>query len=135
MQFVFQAMSSVKEGEDAYTKIGEALDHIDKRQLTSDPRVSVIRSPEQVNGSLGHHNHFVSGTCDPQPTNNASGTKLQDVSDKNEAQIPSELITSCVATLLMIQVTEVSLSLSLKNNSPVMLLENNWKWKYFVSIE
>ncbi|XP_052297494.1 protein ALWAYS EARLY 2 isoform X2 [Citrus sinensis] len=98
-----KAMSSVKEGEDAYTKIGEALDHIDKRQLTSDPRVSVIRSPEQVNGSLGHHNHFVSGTCDPQPTNNASGTKLQDVSDKNEAQIPSELITSCVATLLMIQ--------------------------------
>ncbi|KAL9450470.1 hypothetical protein AB3S75_012250 [Citrus x aurantiifolia] len=68
-----KAMSSVKEGEDAYTKIGEALDHIDKRQLTSDPRVSVIRSPEQ------------------------------DVSDKNEAQIPSELITSCVATLLMIQ--------------------------------
>ncbi|KAH9755099.1 protein ALWAYS EARLY 2 [Citrus sinensis] len=98
-----KAISTVKEGEDAYTKIGEALDHIDKRQLTSDPRVSVIRSPEQVNGSLGHHNHFVSGTCDPQPTNNASGTKLQDVSDKNEAQIPSELITSCVATLLMIQ--------------------------------
>ncbi|XP_024039003.1 protein ALWAYS EARLY 2 isoform X5 [Citrus clementina] len=68
-----KAISTVKEGEDAYTKIGEALDHIDKRQLTSDPRVSVIRSPEQ------------------------------DVSDKNEAQIPSELITSCVATLLMIQ--------------------------------
>lgn len=98
-----KAMSSMKEGEDAYIKIGEALDHIDKRQLTSDSRVSLIRSPEQVNGSLGHHNQFLSGTCDPQLASNASGTKLQDVSDKSEAQIPSELITSCVATLLMIQ--------------------------------
>lgn len=127
MQFVFQAMSSMKEGEDAYIKIGEALDHIDKRQLTSDPRVPVIRSPERVNGSLGHHNQFVSGTSDPQLTSNGSGTKLQDGSEKNESQIPSELITSCVATLLMIQVTEDSLSLSLSNNSSVMLLENNWK--------
>lgn len=98
-----KSMSSMKEGEDAYIKIGEALDHIDKRQLTSDPRVPVIRSPERVNGSLGHHNQFVSGTRDPQLTSNGSGTKLQDGSEKNESQIPSELITSCVATLLMIQ--------------------------------
>lgn len=98
-----QAMSSVKEGEDAFMKIGEALDHIDKRQLTFDPRVPVIRSPEKVNGS--HHNQFVSGTSDPLLNSYAPGPKLQDGSDKHEAQIPSELITSCVATLLMIQVT------------------------------
>ncbi|XP_031260660.1 protein ALWAYS EARLY 2 isoform X2 [Pistacia vera] len=98
-----KALSSIKEGEDAYIRIGEALDHIDKRQFISDSRVPVIRSPEQVNGSLSHHNQFVSGAAEPLLTSYASGPKFQDGSNKNETQIPSELITSCVATMLMIQ--------------------------------
>ncbi|XP_044498387.1 protein ALWAYS EARLY 2-like isoform X3 [Mangifera indica] len=98
-----KAMSTMKEGEDAYIRIGEALDHIDKQHLTSDSRVPLIRSPEQVNGSLSHHNQFVSSTEESLLNSYASGPKLQDGFDKNETQIPSELITACVATMLMIQ--------------------------------
>lgn len=83
-------MSSRKEGEDAYIRIGEALDRLDKRHLISDSGVQ-IRSPEQVNGTLSHHNQFVTSTAE--------------LYNKNETQIPSELITSCVATMFMIQVT------------------------------
>lgn len=97
-------MSSTKEGEDIFIKIGEALDHVDKRHLTSDSRVSTVRSLEQVNGNLGHHHQFISGISGPSPTSDATSGNGQEGSDKNEAQIPSELITSCVATLLMIEV-------------------------------
>ncbi|KAK0600784.1 hypothetical protein LWI29_018371 [Acer saccharum] len=68
-----KAMSSIKEGEDAVNGIRQTLEYTDDRQMTSDSRVPAIRSPEQ------------------------------DGTDKNEAQIPSELITSCVSTMLMIQ--------------------------------
>ncbi|GMI65604.1 ARABIDOPSIS THALIANA ALWAYS EARLY 2, ALWAYS EARLY 2 [Hibiscus trionum] len=82
-----KAVSSTKEGEDAFMRIGEALNSVDKKQFTYNINVPVIKLPEhsQVNGSI-------SITPKPMPT-----------SDKNEEQVPSELITSCVATLLMIQ--------------------------------
>ncbi|XP_012089049.1 protein ALWAYS EARLY 2 isoform X2 [Jatropha curcas] len=98
-----QAISSMKEGEDAFMKIGEALDSIDKRQLASESKVQVIRSPEQVNGILSHQNQFISRTSDPQANSTTSDPKSQDNAEKVETAIPSELIKSCVATLLMLQ--------------------------------
>lgn len=98
-QFI-QALSLMKEGEDAFKKIGEALNIVDKKQITSDISMPTIKSPEQnqVNGS-------VSITSKPMATAGwASNPKLQEASKKNEEQVPSELITSCVSTLLMIQV-------------------------------
>ncbi|KAK9265918.1 hypothetical protein L1049_012597 [Liquidambar formosana] len=98
-----QAMSSMKEGEDAYARIGEALNSINNWQVTSDSGVSMMRAPDPANGSLGHHNQWTSCKPEPLATGHASGPKLQNDADRDEAQIPSELITSCVATLLMIQ--------------------------------
>ncbi|XP_021622906.1 protein ALWAYS EARLY 2 isoform X4 [Manihot esculenta] len=98
-----QAISSMKEGEDAFVKIGEALDSIDRRQLASESKAQEIRSLEHVNGILSHHNQLISSTLEPQVNNNASGPKSHNNTDKIEAAIPSELIKSCVATLLMIQ--------------------------------
>ncbi|XWS58184.1 hypothetical protein CRYUN_Cryun08bG0013000 [Craigia yunnanensis] len=98
-----KAVSSIKEGEDAFTRIGEALDSVDKKQFTSDTRMPVIKSPEQENGSMDYHNHLVSSSSKPMPTGWVPNLKLQEASDKNEEQVPSELISSCVATLLMIQ--------------------------------
>ncbi|XP_048133322.1 protein ALWAYS EARLY 2-like isoform X3 [Rhodamnia argentea] len=96
-----QAISSLKEGEDAFTRIGEALDSINDQQLTSDVKLSGVTSPEKVNGSLVPNNQ--SNAC-PSETNQLSGSKpCTTDADKNETQIPAELITSCVATLLMIQ--------------------------------
>ncbi|KAI9070740.1 hypothetical protein K1719_047302, partial [Acacia pycnantha] len=59
---MLRTLSSTKEGEDAFIKIGQALDSIDYR-----------------------------------------GPKLPNDSHKVDIQIPSELITSCVSTLIMIQ--------------------------------
>ncbi|GLT61171.1 hypothetical protein SLA2020_338940 [Shorea laevis] len=98
-----QAFTLRKEGDDVFTRIGEALDSIDYQQLTSDSRVPVVRSQQQVNGSLGNHNQLTSCSSEPLLTSDVSGTKPSHDSDGNEAQIPSDLITSCVATLLMIQ--------------------------------
>ncbi|WCJ43139.1 DIRP Myb-like DNA-binding domain [Euphorbia peplus] len=74
-----QAISLMKEGEDAFVKIGEAFDSVEKIRLPAERKVQVIRSPEQSS----HHNPLMSSSF--------------------ESEIPSELITSCVATLLMIQ--------------------------------
>ena len=103
-QYSTQAFTLKKEGDDVFTRIGEALDSIDNQQLTSDSRVPVVRSQQQVNGSLGNHNQLTSCSSEPLLTSDVSGTKLCQDSDGNESQIPSELITSCVSTLLMIQV-------------------------------
>ncbi|PON37845.1 Protein LIN-9/Protein ALWAYS EARLY [Trema orientale] len=98
-----QAFSSIKEGEDAYAKIKEALDSMDYKSLTSESRVSVNRSQEQVNGNVGLRNQLVSCTSETAITGDSSASNLRMDSDKNEAQVPSDIITSCVATLLMIQ--------------------------------
>jgi hypothetical protein len=103
-QYSTQAFTLKKEGDDVFTRIGEALDSIDNQQLTSDSRIPVARSQQQVNGSLGNHNQLTSCSSEPLLSSDVSGTKPCQDSDGNESQIPSELITSCVSTLLMIQV-------------------------------
>lgn len=95
-----QAISSLKEGEDAFTRIGEALDSINDQQLASDIKLSGVASPEKVNGGLVPNNQL--NACSSE-TNQLSGSKPSIDTDKIETQIPAELITSCVATLLMVQ--------------------------------
>ncbi|GMI85010.1 ARABIDOPSIS THALIANA ALWAYS EARLY 3, ALWAYS EARLY 3 [Hibiscus trionum] len=80
-----KAMSSTKDDEDAFMRVVEALDSIDKPQFTPDIRMPLTKSTEPENGSISYQKHLVSGF--PQ----------------NNEQVPCELITSCVATLLMIQ--------------------------------
>ncbi|CAJ2628697.1 unnamed protein product [Trifolium pratense] len=99
----FQAWSqATKEGKDAITKIGQALDSIDYQQLSSKYRLPVIRSQDQVNGSFYHHNQSTCRASEPL-LNDASGPKLHKDSEQVDIEIPSELIASCVATLTMIQ--------------------------------
>lgn len=102
----FQAFSSRKEGEDAYVKIREALDSMDNKSMAPESRVSTNKPQEQVNGNLGHRNQLISSTSEPAITGDSSTSNLRVDSDKNEAQVPSDIITSCVATLLMIQVSQ-----------------------------
>lgn len=89
----------MKEGEDVNKMIQEALDLIGKHQPLRGFRV---KHHEYVNGSIEHH-HNPSPSDAPEPMAN-NDFNSQDGSEKNEAQMPSELITSCVATWLMIQV-------------------------------
>ncbi|XP_061970278.1 protein ALWAYS EARLY 2-like isoform X4 [Populus nigra] len=97
-----QAISSIKEGEDAFARIGEALDSMDRSHLGSESRAQMIRSQEEANTGLGLQNQLIPSTPEPQVNCNVSGPQSND-SEKIETAIPSELISSCVAALLMIQ--------------------------------
>ncbi|KAF8107641.1 hypothetical protein N665_0118s0013 [Sinapis alba] len=94
-----KAASSVKEGEDAIKMIQEALDMVGKHQPL---RSSMVKHEEDhANGGIEHHQN-------PSPSDAAklmanNDFISQDRSEKNEAQMPAELITSCVASWLMIQ--------------------------------
>ncbi|KAH1259312.1 Protein ALWAYS EARLY 3 [Glycine max] len=98
----FQALSSTKEGEDALTRIEQALDCADNQQLATNSRLPVIRSQGQISGSFDYHNRSISHPSKPL-LNNASGRKLHNDSDKVNTQILLDLITSCVATGITIQ--------------------------------
>ncbi|XP_043707298.1 protein ALWAYS EARLY 2-like isoform X2 [Telopea speciosissima] len=102
-----QAMSSLKEGDDAFARIGEALDSAKNLHFRADASVPATRSftsLEPVNANLVG-SQGLSSSCTPEPTTvvHPTGTKLNGGPELYEANIPSELISSCVATLLMIQ--------------------------------
>jgi len=119
---IIQAWSqATKEGKDAITKIGQALDSIDYQQLSSKYRSPVIRSQDQVNGSFYHHNQSTCRASEPL-LNDASGPKLHKESDEVEIEIPFELITSCVATLTMIQVIKTSNVAYFTTSHPIVKL-------------
>ncbi|KAL3519017.1 hypothetical protein ACH5RR_021606 [Cinchona calisaya] len=69
-----QAMSSLKGRENTFEKIEEAIDYVNEKLPLDDSSVPAAPDPN-----------------------------LKSARDRNDAQIPSELITQCVATLLMIQ--------------------------------
>ncbi|PSS24589.1 Protein ALWAYS EARLY like isoform 2 [Actinidia chinensis var. chinensis] len=97
-----QVIASIKEGEDVFERIGEALDSLDKQKFTPDCGPSVMKSAEQANGGAVQHPLF--STSETLQRGYASSQTLHNDSDRIKAEIPSELIASCVATLLMIQV-------------------------------
>ncbi|XP_074564654.1 protein ALWAYS EARLY 3-like isoform X2 [Curcuma longa] len=90
-----KAMCTLKEGEDAFNKIGVALD-LANNSVSS--KGVVQGPPNSGHGNTANPEHtgriFDSATFSPK-SNHLSDADLQ---------IPSELISSCVSTLLMIQV-------------------------------
>ncbi|XP_050384391.1 protein ALWAYS EARLY 2 isoform X2 [Argentina anserina] len=94
-----QAMSSRKEGEEAYVRVRRALDSIDIQNWTSDSKSAVTRIHEPVNGTLGLHNQ----SSEPNLTSDSSGPKLHTQTDKTESRMLSEVITACVMAVHMIQ--------------------------------
>ncbi|XP_013626537.1 PREDICTED: protein ALWAYS EARLY 2-like isoform X2 [Brassica oleracea var. oleracea] len=96
-----KAASSVKEGEDGIKLIQEALDMIGRYQPL---RSSIVKQEEEhANGSIEHHHHNPSPSDASKPMANNDFIAQDGLAEKNEAQMPSELITSCVATWIMIQ--------------------------------
>ena len=104
---MLQAMSSLKEEGNNVERIEDAIDFVNNRLLVDDSGMSTMRSsaaPDPLHGSLASQDQFTSCTSNPLSGSQAPDLKLNISSDDNEAQIPAELITHCVATLLMIQV-------------------------------
>ncbi|XP_019058704.1 PREDICTED: protein ALWAYS EARLY 2-like [Tarenaya hassleriana] len=94
-----KAACSVIEGEDKGKKIQEAIDSMGKHQPLPGSMVPGVKHQEHANGSLDHLSQSPSETSPPL----VNGSISQNGSEKNEDQMPSELISSCVATWLMIQ--------------------------------
>ncbi|PIA44527.1 hypothetical protein AQUCO_01700251v1 [Aquilegia coerulea] len=101
-----QAMSSMKEGEDVYTKIGEAIDSTTSWDFGLDPNLQARKSlnpSDPSHNGLPCQNQETSGMSEQKMTDKTIDLELNSASDVMKLQIPSALISSCVATLLMIQ--------------------------------
>lgn len=95
-------MCTVKEGENAFNKIGLALDLAHNRNSSSGSSVLGVQGPPTpVHSNTANPDH--TGSTVDTTTANALSPKLSNSSEA-EVQLPSELISSCVSTLLMIQV-------------------------------
>ncbi|GMG99723.1 hypothetical protein Nepgr_001563 [Nepenthes gracilis] len=98
-----KAILLVKEGEDAFAIIGEALDATDTCEPAASCRGPAMASPSSVNCSLACPIKMTSTISEQQITDDASAVEPSVDYEGKDQQLPSELITSCVATLLMIQ--------------------------------
>ncbi|KAK6914463.1 DIRP domain, partial [Dillenia turbinata] len=100
-----QAMSDLKECENSADRIEEAIDYVSNQLLLEDPGIpaaALSTGPDLVHGSLPTQDQLSYmlkslGNCAPPPESKLNKSEL------TEAQIPSDLIAQCVATLLMIQ--------------------------------
>jgi hypothetical protein len=85
-------MCKVSEGENAFAKIGEALDNLNSRGTGSGSSIlGIRRTPPD--------------SREPGPA--TPGQRLFNGCD-SDAQFPTELISSCIAMILMIQVNHSS---------------------------
>lgn len=103
VDIAMKAMSFMKEGEDAYGRIGEALNATHGVQCLATRGVSTSNSPNAAQGTLRHTNSANPCTSELLATGDVSGIKSASDSSASDLQVPSDLIASCVATLLMIQ--------------------------------
>ncbi|KAG2584872.1 protein ALWAYS EARLY 2-like isoform X6 [Panicum virgatum] len=93
-----QAMCKVSEGENAFAKIGEALDNLNSRGTGSGSSILGIR---RIPPDSGQSNASYQDNGAPAPATNSS-SRLPNGCDSN-VQFPTELISSCVAMMLMIK--------------------------------
>lgn len=97
-----QAVSSLKEGGHPIQNIEEAVDYVSNR-LSVDGGSSLSVQASQANGSLARQNQPSSGTSKLLASDQTLDSRSNGASVECETQIPLELITNCVTTLLMIQ--------------------------------
>ncbi|WOL02517.1 protein ALWAYS EARLY 2-like isoform X2 [Canna indica] len=98
-----QAMYALKEGEDPCARIGLALDLANNRNSGSVSTSSMLGgqgTPNPGPNNTANPDHTGS-TCDMTTTHALSPKPIN--SSDADLQVPAELISSCVSTLLMIQ--------------------------------
>ncbi|CAO2173294.1 unnamed protein product [Urochloa humidicola] len=93
-----QAMGKVSEGENAFAKIGEALDNFNSRGTGSGSSILGIR---RIPPDSGQSNASYQDNGAPAPAAN-NGSRLPN-GGNSDGQFPAELISSCVAMMLMIK--------------------------------
>lgn len=111
---------TTNEGEDSLVKIGEALDSLSNRNSGSGSSILGIRRipPDSGHANSTYQQENVTSATFDHSAVHAESPKMR-VGFEGEVRLPSELISACVSTLLMIQVhlytfhSLFSLSLSL----------------------
>ncbi|KAK2646186.1 hypothetical protein Ddye_021381 [Dipteronia dyeriana] len=101
-----QAVSSFKKGGSGIERIEEAMDFVNNRLSVDDTSMPSVRPStpaDPVNITLPSQDQQGTSTTSPLGTSHAPDSKSNNLNDENAAQIPSELIAHCVATMLMIQ--------------------------------
>ncbi|KAJ4797445.1 ALWAYS EARLY 2 [Rhynchospora pubera] len=99
-----QVMCTTSDGENPHVKIREALDSLSSRNFGSGSSILGIRRIPPDSGhanSTYQHENATSATFDPSAMH-VESPKMH-VGFEGEVRLPSELISSCVSTLLMIQ--------------------------------
>lgn len=99
-------MSSLKKGGNCIERIEEAIDYVSNRLSVEDSPIRHPTSMDTVNGNLVSQDQLNSSTSNQPVQRHAPDPdlKLNNASERSETQLPSNLITHCVSTLLMIQV-------------------------------
>ncbi|XP_022150729.1 protein ALWAYS EARLY 2-like isoform X6 [Momordica charantia] len=95
-----EVLSSTKEGDDPLTMVWGALHSFDNQISSSGYQKLSIKSQDLMNDNLGHFNQFCSS--EHLSASDSSIPSLRHP-DQGYAGVPSDLITSCVAALFMIQ--------------------------------
>ena len=96
-------MCKVSEGDNVFAKIGEALDNLNSRGTGSGSSILGIR---RIPPDSGQSNASYQDNGAPAPATNSS-SRLPNGCD-SDGQFPTELISSCVAMMLMIKVNHPS---------------------------
>ncbi|MBA0681579.1 hypothetical protein Goari_023375, partial [Gossypium aridum] len=97
-----QAMSSLRKGGKNIERIEDAIDFVNNQLSLNEFSAPAPRSAAPVDTVRGHDN-LTACSSYPFATSHIPEMKLQNLSDQDELKIPSDLISQCVATLLMIQ--------------------------------
>lgn len=99
-------MCTTNEGEDPRVKMGEVLDNLSNCNSGSGSGSSILRTRcipvDSGDGSSTCQENPTSATFDPSFAN-ADSSKMR-AGLEGKVRFPSELISSCVSTFLMIQV-------------------------------
>ncbi|XP_052881896.1 protein ALWAYS EARLY 3 isoform X3 [Gossypium arboreum] len=97
-----QAMSSLRKGGKNIERIEDAIDFVNNQLSLNEFSAPAPRSAAPVD-SVRSHDNLTACSSYPFATSHIPEMKLQNLSDQDELKIPSDLISHCVATLLMIQ--------------------------------
>ncbi|MED6106461.1 hypothetical protein PIB30_005096 [Stylosanthes scabra] len=99
-----QAMSIFIKTESKVERIDDAISFINNRLSVDDP-TAPARSPpaDSIHATPACQDQLTGNALNPLGNCHAQDAELNSSSDQNEMKIPSELISHCLATLLMIQ--------------------------------
>ncbi|KAF7813668.1 Protein ALWAYS EARLY 3 [Senna tora] len=100
-----QAMSSISKTENKVEGIEEAINFINNRLSADDLAAPAMQfmPTDSVHVTLASQDQLNSSKLNRLPNSHVEDPELKSSSDQNEVKIPSDLISHCLAMLLMIQ--------------------------------